>query len=95
MKIHNYYVINLESVDIEKNHPYTLIFKGYIPTYGGNKLYTFKYDGQICYTDAMLTEKIKKDFAKQLYKDYGCGIMFDLQQVIQKLNNKFQYRIEM
>ena len=56
-----YYVVNLETVNIEKEHPYTLVFKGYIPTFGGNKLYTFKYDGAISYTDSMMPEDIKKD----------------------------------
>lgn len=61
--MNNYYVVNLVSVDIEKAHRYILIFKGYISTYGGNnKLYTFKYDGDISYTDAALPDEVKKDF---------------------------------
>lgn len=90
-----YYVINLEKVDIEKEHPYTLVFKGYIPTYGSNKLYTFKYDGDIVYTDAAIADDIKKDFAEQLLEDYGCGIIFDLGEVREKIKIKNQYRMKM
>lgn len=39
------FVINLEEVTIEKDHPYTLVFKGYIPACSSNRLYTFRYDG--------------------------------------------------
>lgn len=91
----NYYVINLDKVNIEKDHPYTLVFEGYIPTFGSNKLYTFKYDGDIVFTNASLTVDIKKDFANQLSEDYGCGIMFDLREVRKKLKNKRQYRMKM
>lgn len=53
--MNNYFVVNLENVNIEKNHPYTLVFKGYIPTFGSNnRLYTFKYDGEIAFTDSMI-----------------------------------------
>ena len=92
--MNNYYVVNLETVNIESGHPYTLVFKGYIPTFGGNKLYTFKYDGDISYTDSMMTEDIKEDFSKQLCEDYGCGIMFDLNIVRKQLSEKSQYRMK-
>lgn len=95
MEINNYYVVNLETVDIEKEHPFTLVFKGYIPTFGGNKLYTFKYDGAISYTDSMMTDDIKQKFADQLFEDYGCGIMFDIKKVKKQLGVKFQYRMKM
>lgn len=95
MEINNYYVVNLETVNIEKEHPYTLVFKGYIPTFGGNKLYTFKYDGAISYTDSMMPENIKKDFADQLCEDYGCGIKFELKKVRKQLKEKIQYRMKM
>lgn len=95
MKFNTYYVVNLESVEIEKDHPYTLVFKGYIPTFGGNKLYTFKYDGDIAYTDSMMTEEIKKDFAEQLFNDYKCGIKFDLKKARTILKQKSQYRMKM
>lgn len=91
----NYYVINLEKVNIEKEHPYTLVFKGYIPTFGGNKIYTFKYDGDIAFTDASMRDDIKEDFANQLLEDYGCGILFDLEEVRKKLKSKHQYRMKM
>lgn len=94
-KMCNYYVINLDKVNIEKDHPYTLVFEGYIPTFGGNKLYTFKYDGDIAFTDASLPDAIKEDFVNQLSEDYGCGIMFDLKEVRNKLINKKQYRMKM
>ena len=90
----NYYVMNLKEVNIEKKHPYTLIFKGYVPVFGGNKLYTFKYDGDVV-TDCSMSEKIKYNFKKQLSEDYGCGIMFDIKDVRRKLEVKSQYRIEM
>lgn len=95
MIMSSYYVVNLESVSIQKKHPYTLVLKGYIPTYGGNKLYTFKYDGAIIYTDSMMTEAIKKDFAEQLCEDYKCGIMFELEKVRNQLKKKSQYRMKM
>jgi len=92
----NYFVVNLENVNIEKEHPFTLVFKGYIPTYGSNnKLYTFKYDGEIVFTDSMMSEDIKRDFAEQLLEDYGCGIMFDLKNVKMQLKQKSQYRMKM
>lgn len=92
--MNNYYVVNLEKVNIEKEHPYTLVFKGYIPTFGDNKLYTFKYDGDISFTDSSLSDDIKEDFANQLLEDYGCGIMFDLKEVRKKLKTKNQYRMK-
>ena len=95
MEVNSYYVVNLNSVSIQKAHPYTLVFKGYIATYGGNKLYTFKYDGAISYTDSMMPEDIKKDFAEQLCEDYGCGIMFNLEMVRNQLKKKSQYRMRM
>lgn len=95
MEMSSYFVVNLESVSIQKAHPYTLVFKGYIPTYGGNKLYTFKYDGGIAQTDSMMTEDIKRDFAEQLCEDYGCGIIFDLGKVKSQLKVKSQYRMKM
>ena len=90
----NYYVINLEKVNIEKGHPYTLVFEGYIPTFGNNKLYTFKYDGDIAFTDASLPDDIKEDFENQLLKDYGCVIMFDLKEVRKnwKLKNNIEWK---
>lgn len=92
----SYFVVNLESVSIQKAHPYTLVFKGYIPTYGRNdKLYTFKYDGAIVDTDSMMSEDIKQDFAEQLCGDYGCGILFDLTKVRNQLKKKSQYRMKM
>ncbi len=92
----NFYVINLEDVIIEKNHPYTLVFKGCIPTYGNNnKIYTFKYDGEITYTDAIMPEKVSRDFCEQLMEDYGCGIIFDVNKVKAKLKTKKQYRMKM
>lgn len=92
----NYYVINLENVNIEKEHPYTLIFKGYIPTFGrSDKLYTFKYDGSIVYTDSVMPEKVKANFEEQLLEDYGCGILFELKDVRRQLKSKSQYRMEM
>jgi len=94
--MNNYFVVNLENVNIEKNHPYTLVFKGYIPTFGSNnRLYTFKYDGEIAFTDSMMPEDIKRDFTKQLSEDYGSGIMFDLKEVRKQLKQKFQYRMKM
>ncbi len=93
--MNNYYVINLEEVDIEEDHPYTLIFKGYIPTFGGSRLYTFKYGGAVTYTDAAIAEDIKEDFAEQLSEDYGCGYKFDLTEVKEKLEAKHQYRMKM
>lgn len=93
--MNNYYVVNLESVDIEKDHPYTLVFKGYIPTFGGNKLYTFKYDGNIAFTDAAISDVIKEDFENQLLEDYGRGYIFDLNEVRRKLKDKDQYRMKM
>lgn len=95
MEFNNYYVVNLETVNIERGHPFTLVFKGYIATYGGNKLYTFKYDGDISYTDSMMPEDIKKDFSEQLLEDYGCGIMFDLKEARKQLSKKSQYRMKM
>lgn len=93
--MNNYFVVNLENVKIEKEHPYTLVFKGYIPTFGSNnKLYTFKYDGDIVDTDSMMPEDIKRDFAEQLSRDYGYGIMFDLEEVKAKLKQKSQYRMK-
>lgn len=92
----NFYVINLEDVIIEKDHPYTLVFKGYIQTYGNNnKIYTFKYDGEITYTDAIMPEKVCRDFCDQLMQDYGCGIKFDRNTVKSKLSAKNQYRMKM
>lgn len=96
MEMCSYFVVNLESVSIQKAHPYTLVFKGYIPTYGGNnKLYTFKYDGGIAHTDSIMPEDIKQDFAEQLCDDYGCGILFDLGTVRSQLKKKSQYRMKM
>lgn len=91
----DYYVINLETVKIEKGHPYTLVFKGYIPTYGNNKLFTFKYDGGIAYTDAEMPDEIKKEFAKQLQDDYEYDEKFDIKKAKQQLEDKKQYRIKM
>ena len=90
----SYYVINLREVNIKKGHPCTLVFKGHIPTFGGNKLYTFEYDGDIKFTDAALTSDIKEDFGNQLLEDYGCGIMFDLNEVRKKLKTKNRYRMQ-
>ena len=89
-----YYVINLEEVSINKSHPYTLIFKGYVPTYGGNKLYTFEYNGDID-TDCSMPDKVEADFKEQLRTDYGFGIIFDINDVRRKLRMKNQYRMEM
>lgn len=91
----NYFVINLEEVNIEKEHPYTLVFRGYIPTFGSNKLYTFKYDGLITLTDGPVAGNIKEEFENQLLEDYGCGIMFDLNEVRKKLKTKNQYKMKM
>ena len=94
--MNNYYVVNLEDVEKNEKHPYTLIFKGYIPTFGRNdKLYTFKYDGDIIYTDACMPENVKKDFEKQLAKDFGCGKNFNLDEVRSKLEENNQYRMKM
>lgn len=91
----NYYVVNLDDVYIETNYPYTLIFKGYIPTFGNSsKLYTFKYDGDITYTNASMPEEVKWDLKKQLLEDYGCGIKFDLNKVKAQLERKSQYRMQ-
>ena len=90
-----YFVINLESVKIEKEHPYTLVFEGWVPTYGNNKSHTFKYDGSIAYTTMSMPDKVQKDFVNQLLEDYGCGIKFDLKKVKKQLKSKSQYRMEM
>lgn len=94
--MNNYFVVNLENVYIEKGHLCTLVFKGYIPTYGSNnKLYTFKYDGKIIYTDSMMSEDIKRDFAEQLLEDFGGnGIRFNLKEVKKQLKQKSQYRMK-
>lgn len=88
-----YYVVNLESVRIKPDHPYTLIFKGYISTYGNNKLFTFEYDGAICYTDSSMSENIKRDFARQLREAYEPGYMFDQNRVNMLLSQKAHYRM--
>lgn len=75
------FVINLEEVSIEEDHPYTLVFKGYIPAYSSNRLYTFRYDGQIAYSDAYMVEEVKENFAEQLEKDYGYAKKFELKEV--------------
>lgn len=96
MRETNYYVVNLEDVIIEENHPYTLIFKGSIPTFGSsNKLYTFKYDGSITYTDASMPEQVKRDFEKQLWNDFKYGYKFDINKVKAQLERESQYRMEM
>lgn len=93
--MNNYFVVNLERVTIEKGHPYTLVFKGYIPTYGdNNRLYTFKYDGDIQYTNASMADDIQKDFANQLQSDYGYGNIFDMKRVKKQLKEKSQYRMK-
>lgn len=92
--MNNYYVINLEEVTIKKGHPYTLIFKGFIPTYGTNKLYTFEYNGDI-ETDAMMPEEVKREFTEQLKNDYGVGIMFDKKEIKKQLKLKKQYKMKM
>lgn len=89
------YVINLEKVKIEKNHPYTIVFEGYVPMLSANKLYTFKYDGDISYTDAYMSDKVKESFGKQLFKDYNSGIKFNVKEVREKMKKKSQYRIKM
>ena len=91
-----YYVINLEDVTKERKHPYTLVFKGFISTYGqNNKCYTFKYDGEIAFTDAMMPDDVREDFANQLHDDYGCGKIFDIKQARKQLEKKRQYRMKM
>lgn len=89
------FVINLEEVTIEKDHPYTLVFKGYIPAYSSNRLYTFRYDGQIAYSDAYMDEEVKENFAEQLKKDYGYAKKFELKEVQKKLKEKRQYGMKM
>lgn len=89
------FVINLEEVTIENDHPYTLVFKGYIPAYSNNRLYTFRYDGQIAYSDAYMDEEVKENFAEQLEKDYGYAKKFDLLEVQKQLKEKRQYRMKM
>ena len=93
--MNNYYVVNLENVKTNKNHPYTLTFKGYIPTFGQTtKLYTFKYDGSISFTDADMPESVKIDFAKQLSEDYGSGRKFKEKEVKEQLKKKNQYKMQ-
>lgn len=89
------YVINLEKVKIEKKHPYTLVFKGYVPALSTDKLYTFKYDGEISYTDAYIPDKVKEDFGNQLFDDYNSGLKFDIKDVRKKLKKKSQYMMKM
>lgn len=88
--MNNEYVVNLKDVYIEENHPYTLIFKGYVR----NRLCTFVFDGNIRDTDASMTDEVKEDFAKQLSVDYGHG-MFNENKVRKQLEKKFQYRMKM
>lgn len=93
--MNNYYVVNLEDVNIMPKSPYTLVFKGYVPTYGqSNKLYTFRYDGDVAFTDAPMSDDIKEDFAEQLMEYYDCGIMFDIIKVKNQLKKKSQYRMK-
>lgn len=85
-------VVNLESVTIVKDSPYTLKFKGYVPTYG-HKLYTFVYDGDIGYTDFAMSDDKKTKFADLLAQDYGFGREFDFELIQNQLKEKSQYRL--
>lgn len=89
-----YFVINMEEVNIEKEHPYTLVFKGYVPTFGGNTLHTFTYNGDISSTCSM-PENVMEEFKQQLREEYGFGIIFNKKVVRKKFETKKRYFMEM
>lgn len=94
IKENNYYVVNFERIEFDKKHPYTVKLFGYIPTFGSNKLYEFKFTGADLETNASLPDKVREKLMKELEKDYGYG-MYDKKKVNNQFNLKKQYRILM
>ena len=88
----NYYVFNFESVDVESDHPCTLKFEGYIPVFGGDRLYTFEFTGTDLTTTASVKDSILKKLKKELHEDYGSA-PYELSKAQDQLEQKFQYRI--
>ena len=84
------YTVSLESAEIEPEHPYTIIFKGYAPS-DKNKLFTFKYGGPTLETDATMTDEVKRDFELQLEDVFGVGIKFDIDKVREQLKAKSRF----
>lgn len=88
----SYYVILLKSADINPEHPYTIIFKGYASC-DNNKLFTFKYGGESLITDAIMSDKVRRDFDLQLKNVFGVGIMFDINKVRKQLETNFRFEM--
>lgn len=57
----NYCVINLQEVSKKRKHPNTLVFKGYVPVYGDDKLCTFEFNRNVTCNDISLDKNILKD----------------------------------
>lgn len=87
------WVVNLTDVKIDKSHPFTLIFTGFLCSVSNERLYTFTFTGADLYLEASVTEQCRKKFKEALEEDYGYG-PYKLEKAKRQLKKKYQYRIE-
>lgn len=92
-KASTYFVVNFTKAFVPKNHPYTIKFHGYIPVYGSNREYVFRFNGSDLETDFAILDRYKDLLMEELAKDYGYG-PYNNREVKEQLKRKDQYRIK-